>query len=63
MRLGIAVQELLGQEEQILRPRAQGGQGHHHHGQAMVQIRPEPPPRGVPPEIGGRGGDDLTSTD
>ena len=25
----------------------------------MVQIRPESPLRGIPPEIGGRGGDDL----
>ena len=50
---------MLGQEEEILRPRTQRGQCHHHHGQAMVQIRPEPPLRRVPPEIGGRGGDDL----
>ena len=28
MRLGIAAQELLGQEEEILRPRAQRGQRH-----------------------------------
>jgi hypothetical protein len=38
VRLGIAAQELLGQEEDILRPRVQRGQRHDHHGQAMVQI-------------------------
>jgi hypothetical protein len=59
MRLGRAAQEVLGQEEDILCPRAHREQRHDHHGQALVQIRPEPPRRGVPPEIGGGGSDDF----